>query len=79
MNLFLPLKGKATGRRASLGNGLGRVSEFSREFSAKYHRKQCKLSSEALQSIIGSNKFSREFLTPYDSLGLKDSFIPHAE
>ena len=51
MNLFLPLKGKATGRRASLGNGLGRVSEFSREFSAKYHRKQCKLSSEATNSL----------------------------
>ena len=32
-----------------------------------------------MQTIIGSNKFSREFLTPYDSLGLKDSFIPHAE
>ena len=51
MNLFLPLKGKATGRRASLGNGLGRVSEFSREFSAKYHRKQCKTSSEARNSL----------------------------
>ena len=32
-----------------------------------------------MQTIIGSDKFSREFITPDDSLGLKDSFIPHAE
>ena len=32
-----------------------------------------------MQTIIGSDKFSREFIASDDSLGLKDSFIPHAE
>ena len=32
-----------------------------------------------MQTIIGSNKFSREFITANANFNSNDSFIPHAE